>query len=390
MRGTCWNVRRWLALPLCVATAACSKNAEAPPAAIPDVPVVEVTQKDVPLGMELVGQLSGFEDIQIRARVAGYLRSIDYREGSRVKKGDLLFTIDDLPFRAALAQSQATLATAQSNLAKAELDVKRYTPLAAARAIPQVDLDNAVAAQRSARSQVEAQRAALEEARLNLGYTRIASPVSGIAGRAEHKVGDLVGSGLTLLTTVSAVDPIRVSVAIPEADYLRFAQPIAAAAKAIGSPQASAGAKASTAQLELADGSTYPEKGKLLFVDRAVDPTTGTLRVDVGFPNPEGLLRPGQYGKLRFTSELRKGALLVPQRAVQEIQGTYFVYVVGEGDKVETRKVKPGRRVADLWLIEDGLKPGDRAIVAGSQRLRDGMVVRPVAASAPQAAAEGK
>jgi membrane fusion protein (multidrug efflux system) len=389
MRGYSWNVLWRAAVLLCAATACSRKAAEPPPAPIPEVPVVEVAQKDVPIGMELVGQLSGFEDIEIRARVAGYLRSIDYREGARVKKGDLLFTIDDLPFRAALAQAQATLATAESNLAKADLDVKRYTPLAAARAVPQVDLDNAIAAQRSGRTQVEAQRAAVEEARLNLGYTRIVSPVSGIAGSALQKVGALVGAGVTVLTTVSAVDPIRVSVALTEADYLRFARPIAAAEKEqeTGAPR---DPNRPGAQLELADGSTYPAQGKLLFVDRAVDPTTGTLRVDVGFPNPDALLRPGQYGKLHFTSELRKGALLVPQRAVQEIQGTYFVYVVGQGDKVETRKVKPGPRVGDLWLIEDGLKAGERAIVAGAQRLKDGMVVRPVAPSAPQAAAEGK
>jgi membrane fusion protein (multidrug efflux system) len=387
------NVSWWLALA-CLASA-CSKKAEAPAAApAPEVPIAEVVQKDVPLGMELVGQLSGLEDVQIRARVEGYLRSIDYREGARVKKGDLLFTIDDLPFRAEVAQAQARLATAESTLAKYELDVKRFTPLAQARAISQAELDNAVAMRRSAQSNVQAQRALLEQARLNLGYTRVASPVSGLAGRAERKVGDLVGRGeSTLLTTVSSVDPIRVSIAITEADYLRFARPIAAAARTAGErkAQADVDSRGSSARLELADGSTYPEPGKVLFVDRAVDPTTGTLRVDVGFPNPDGVLRPGQYGKLRFTSETRKGALLVPQRAVQEIQGTYFVYVVGQEDKVETRKVKPGPRLGELWLIEEGLKPGERAIVAGTQRLKDGMVVRPVAAGAPQAAGgEGK
>jgi membrane fusion protein, multidrug efflux system len=373
------NVRWHMAVLVCAAVG-CSKKAEAPPAAVPEVPVAEVVQKDVPLGMELVGQLSGFEDVQIRARVEGYLGSIDYREGAQVKKGDLLFTIDDLPFRAALAQAKATLATAESALAKADLDVKRYTPLARERAVSQAELDNAIAAQRSARSQVEARRAAVEQARLDLGYTQIHAPVSGIAGRAES----------TLLTTVSAVDPIRVSIAITESDYLRFARPIAEAGKAGTTPRPPQDSGRPGAQLELADGSTYAQKGKLLFVDRAVDSTTGTLRVDLGFPNPDAILRPGQYGKVKFTSELRKGALLVPQRAVQEIQGTFFVYVVGEGDKVETRKVKPGPRIADQWLIEDGLKAGERAIVAGTQRLKDGMVVRPVAQSAPQAAAEGK
>ncbi len=393
------NVRCCLAVLLCAASGCSKKTTEAPPAAPPEVPVAEVVQRDVPLGMELVGQLSGFEDVQIRARVEGYLKSIGYREGSPVKKGDLLFTIDDDPLRADLARAEASLATAQSSLAKYDLDVKRYTPLAKERAIPQADLDNAIAMQRSARSLVEAQKALVEHAKLNLGYARIVSPVSGIAGRAERKVGDLVGRGeSTLLTVVSNVDPIRVAIAITEADYLRFAQPLVAAEKAAekagGKGPSKAAAKppsaASTAQLELADGSTYPQKGRLLFADRAIDPTTGTLRVDLGFPNPDGLLRPGQYGKVRFTSEVRKGALLVPQRAVQEVQGTYFVYVVGEGDKVETRKVKPGPRVGDQWVIEDGLKAGDRAIVAGMQRLKDGVVVRPVAANAPQAAAEGK
>lgn len=382
-RSNVWSLRLWLALSCSVA--GCSKKAEAPPSPPPDVPVVEVVQKDVPLGMELVGSLSGIEDVQIRARVQGYLLSRDYQEGSNVKKGDLLFTIDDRPSRAELAQATAALATAQSQLAKADLDVKRYTPLAAEHAVSQADLDNAVAMQRSMRTQVEAHRAMVEQARLNLGYTRVTSPIDGLAGRAEHKVGDLVGGGLTLLTTVSAIDPIRVTIAITEADYLKFARPLSAARTAGPERKSSANAR-----LVLADGSTYPGEGKLLFVDRAVDPTTGTLRVDVAFPNPEGLLRPGQYGKVHFTSETRRAALLVPQRAVQEIQGTYFVYVVGAENKVEVRKVKPGPRVADQWVIDDGLKPGDRAIVAGLQRLKDGVVVKPVAQLPAQAAAEGK
>jgi membrane fusion protein (multidrug efflux system) len=386
-------LRLWASIAC--ALAGCSQKAAPPPAAPPEVPVVEVAQKDVPLGMELVGSLSGNQDVQIRARVEGYLQSIDYREGSRVKKGDLLFTIDDLPYRAALSQAQSSLATAQSQLAKADLDVERYTPLARERAVSQADLDNALAMQRSMRSQVKAHEAMVEQAKLNLGYARITAPLTGIAGVAQQKVGDLVGRNeSTQLTVVSDVDPIRVTVNITEADYLRFAKPIEEASKKAGSsnPRPS-GDAAATARLQLADGSVYPAPGKLLFVDRAVDATTGTLRVDLGFDNPQGLLRPGQYAKVRFISETRKGALLVPQRAVQEIQGTYFVYVVGTGDKVETRKVKPGPRVGDLWLIEDGVKAGEKAIVAGFQRLKDGMVVKPVAptaAEAPQAAAEGK
>jgi membrane fusion protein (multidrug efflux system) len=370
-------------MTIVLSSCAGEEKAAAPPP--PQVPVAEVVQRDVPIGMELVAQLAGLEDIEIRARVEGYLRSIDYREGAAVQKGNLLFTIDDQPYRASLAQAVASLATAQSMLAKADLDVKRFTPLARERAISQAELDNAIAAQRSARAQVEAHRAQVQQARLDVGYARITAPVSGVVGRAERKMGDLVGRGeSTLLTTISTVDPIRVSVAITEADYLRFARKLASRDETgSGSTQASgASGGASTASLELADGSIHPHPGKLLFVDRAVDARTGTLRVDVGFPNPDKTLRPGQYGKLRFTSETRTAALLVPQRAVQEVQGTYIVYVIGEGNKIQARKVKPGPRVEGLWLIEEGLKPGEKVAVEGLQRLRDGVVVQPVAAGA--------
>jgi membrane fusion protein (multidrug efflux system) len=351
-------------------------DAKQPP---PQVPVGDVVQRDVPITMEVVAQLAGLEDVEIRARVEGYLGSIDYREGADVRKGDLLFTIDDQPYRASLAQARASLANAESVLAKAELDVKRFTPLARERAISQAELDNAVAAQRSARAQVEANRAMVEQARLNLGYARITAPVSGIVGRAERKVGDLVGRGeSTLLTTMSSIDPIRVSIAITETDYLRFARNLQKAGSEQGAKPRS---ENTTAELQLADGSIHPQPGKLLFVDRAVDSKTGTLRVDLGFPNPDKTLRPGQYGKLRFVSETRTAALLVPQRAVQEVQGTYMVYVLGDGNKIEARKVKPGAKVEGLWLIEDGLKPGEKVAVEGLQRLKDGAVVEPVAAA---------
>jgi membrane fusion protein (multidrug efflux system) len=364
-------LRPGLAALAAVLLAACAKEkapAAAPP---PQIPVFEVSGKDTPIELELVAQLRGFEDVEIRARVEGYLRTIDYPEGTDVRKGQLLFTIDDQPYRAALAEAQATLARAESGFAKADLDVKRYTPLAAERAVSQAELDNAVAAKRSATAQVEAGRANLDQARLNLSYTRIPSPIAGLAGRAEHKVGDLVGKGdPTLLTTVSSIDPIRASIAIPEADYLRFSRAIAAG-------------KSQRAQqpprLILSDGTTHPEPGKIVLVDRAVDPLTGTLRVDLAFPNPQKTLRPGLYGKVIAQSEVVKGALLVPQRAVLELQGTFTVLVVGEGNKVETRKVKPGPKVGNLWIMEEGLKPGERVVLEGFQRLRDGMVVSPTA-----------
>jgi len=344
--------------------------------------VVKVQAKDTPLEFELVAQIRGLEDVEIRARVEGYLETIDYAEGAAVQKGKLLFTIDDQQYLAAVAQAQASLASAETAFAKADLDVKRFTPLAAERAVSQAELDNAVSARKSGAAGVEAAKANLERARLNLSYTRIPSPIAGIAGKAEHKVGDLVGKGdPTLLTTVSSIDPIRASVNLPEADYLRFSRAMATG----GSRPAER-----PPVLILSDGSVHPYPGKLLFIDRAVDPTTGTLRVDLAFPNPQKTLRPGLYGKVRAESEVAKNALLVPQRAVQELQGTYTVVVVGADDKVETHKVKVGAKVGSDWIIEEGLKDGDRVVAEGIQRLRDGMTVVPkLAANAASPAPAG-
>jgi len=372
----------------CAAVLAGACGEEKPPAApVPEVPVAEVVRRDTPIAVNLVAQLRGYEDVEIRARVEGYLRSIDYVEGSGVKKGQLLFTIDDEPFRASLAEAEASLARTQSNLAKANLDVDRYTPLAAERAVSQADLDNAIAAQRSARAQVAAAQANLEIARLNLSYTRISSPLAGLAGKAERKVGDLVGKGEpTLLTVVSSVDPIRVSIAISEADYLRFARAKVAedAAEKAGKPAERDSLKAP--QLILSDGSIHPYPGKIIFISREVDPATGTLRVDLAFPNPDRTLRPGLYGKVHAEMEVLKDALLVPQRAVQELQGTYTVVALAPGDKAQTRKVKPGPKVGSQWVILEGLKPGEAVVVEGAQRLRDGMEVKPIAAPASTAA----
>ena len=370
------------ALPLVAllaALAACSKEKAASVQPPPEIPVVTVVAKDTPLEFDLVAQLRGLEDVEIRARVEGYLKTIDYVEGSTVQKGKLLFTIDDQQYVAALAQAQASLAAAQNQFDKGDLDVKRFTPLVAEKAVSQAELDNAISARKSGAAQVEAGKANLEKARLNLSYTRISSPITGLVGRAEHKVGDLVGKGdPTLLSTVSSIDPIRVSVAIPEADYLRFARAVESTKEQVSR---------TPPVLILSDGTQHPYPGKLIFVDRAVDTQTGTLRVDLAFPNPKRTLRPGLYGKVKAESEVVKNALLVPQRAVQELQGTYTVVVVGEGDKVETRKVKPGQKVGNLWIIQEGLKSGDRVVVEGFQRLRDGMTVVPKPAAAPAPAA---
>ena len=358
-----------------VLLAACAEKS-APPAAVPEVSVVEVVQRDVPIGAELTATMNGLEDVELRARVEGYLRSIDYSEGSQVKKGQLLFTIEDSQYRQNVAEATATLTRAQAALSKADLDVGRYRPLAAERAISQAELDNAIAAQKAARAQVEAAKAALENAKLNLGYTRIATPIDGLAGRAQRKVGDLVGKGEpTLLATVSSIDPIRVTVNMPEGLYLRYANEL----KAMSSQQKDGKRQEPQSdgpRLVLADGSSYPEPGRLIMVDRSVDPQTGTLRADLAFPNPNHLLRPGLYAKVRYKEEVRSGALLVPQRAVQELQGQFSVVLVNAEGKCESHKVKPGPRVGSLWILEDGVKPGDKVIVEGLQKVRDGMVVK--------------
>lgn len=379
------TVSTFAAVASAIALAACSKKEEPKAPPVPEVTVAEVVQRDVPIGGELTGTLRGFEDVEIRARVEGYLKSVDYKEGSEVKKGQLLFTIDDQPYRAKLAEAKGELARAQASFSKADLDVKRFAPLAAERAISQAELDNAQAARRSAQAQVDAARANAEKASLDLGYTRIAAPVSGLAGKAERKVGDLVGKGEpTLLTTVSSIDPIRVSVNIPEALYLRYAGRAAeggdggpaAKAPADGGAAAPAAAEEQGPQLVLADGSVYPQRGKVILVDRAVDPTTGTLRIDLGFPNPKKTLRPGLYGKVRYREETRTGALLVPQRSVQELQGQFTVVVVNAEGKAETRKVKPGARAGTLWILEEGVRPGEKVIVEGVQKVRDGVTVK--------------
>jgi membrane fusion protein (multidrug efflux system) len=363
---------------------ACSKKDDGSGTpAIPEVSVAEVIQRDVPIGGELTGSLKGFEDVEIRARVEGYLQTIDYREGTEVKKGQLLFTIDDQPYRARLAEARGELARAQSALSKANMDVTRFKPLAEQKAISQAELDNALAAQRAARAQVDAARANAEKATLDVGYTRITAPIDGLVGQAKRKAGDLVGKGEpTLLTTISSIDPIRVTVNIPEALYLKYADRVPTSGAAPPEPTPDRPG----AELVLSDGSVYPERGQLVLVDRAVDPQTGTLHADLSFPNPRKILRPGLYAKVRYREETRAGALLVPQRAVAELQGQYSVAVVNAEGKVESRTVKVGARIGSLWILEEGVKPGERVIVEGAQKVRDGMPVKATVVPAEPAA----
>jgi membrane fusion protein, multidrug efflux system len=349
-------------------TAACEKPAAValPP---PEVYVVTVDQQDVPVYLDLVGQTQGFQDVDIRARVEGFLDTVNFREGSFVRKGDLLYQIDPKPLQTALAQANADLATTRARLEKANNDVARYTPLAAKQAVSQKELDDARAAQDATQSQVEAATAAVEKATLDLGYVRVTSPINGLVGTTQVKPGSLVGRGeSTLLTTVSAIDPIIVRVAVTEADYLRVIK---------RDPQrAGREPRTSGIRLTLADGTVHPQTGTLGPVERAVNSGTGTLGVQILFPNPDSVLRPGQYARAQLLLDTKAGALLVPQRAVQELQSLYSVAVVGADNKVTFRNVKVGPRVDTRWVIEEGLKPGDRIVAEGLQALSDGLTVR--------------
>ncbi len=359
---------------------ACEKPPPATPPP-PEVYVAGVVQRDVPVYLELVGQTQGFQDVDIRARVEGFLETVDFREGSFVRRGDVLYQIDRKPLEATLAAAKAEQATAEARLEKTNNDVKRYTPLAAKQAVSQQELDNALAAQDAARAQVEATKAAVEKATLDLGYTRVTSPINGLVGTTQVKAGNLVGRGeSTLLTTVSQIDPMIFRVGVTEADYLTIAKR--------QSRRVNEEPRVEGIQLTLADGTLHPQTGRLGPVERAVNATTGTLGVQIFFPNPDFVLRPGQYGRARLLLDTKVGALLVPQRAVQELQNLYSVAVVGTDNKIAFRNVKVGLRVESLWVIEEGLKPNERVVAEGLQALRDGMTVRTKPMATPDAAAK--
>ena len=351
-----------------VSSVACEKAAPPPPPPPPEVYTTAVVQKDVPVYLELVGQAEGYQDVDIRARVEGFLETVNFQEGTFVKQGDLLYTIDRKPLEAIVAEGKATQATAEARLSKANNDVTRYTPLVAKQAVSKQELDNALAEQDASKSQVEAAKAQVEKATLDLGYTRVTSPISGLVGTTEVKPGNLVGRGeSTLLTTISQIDPILFKVGVTEADYLRVMRQVQAAGKTGGSREG--------IELRLADGSQYQQTGKINTIERAVDPTTGTLGMELVFPNPQQILRPGQYGRVRILLDTRRGALLVPQRAIQELQSIYTVAIVDSSNKVAFRTVKVGQKVDSLWVVEDGLKAGEQVVVEGLQRIQDGMTV---------------
>jgi membrane fusion protein (multidrug efflux system) len=361
------------------------KNAQAGKPAAVDVEVAEVEQRDVPIYGEWIGTLDGLVDADVKAQVTGYLLKQAYVEGSFVRRGQLLFEIDPRPFEAVLDQAKAQLVQTQAQLANAEatqlqaqLNVNKYAPLAQEQAASQQDLDNAVQTNVAAKATVlnskaaiQAAEAAVKTAQINLDFTRLIAPIDGIAGQAQLQVGALVNTSSAAITTVSTVDPIKVFFTVSEQEYLAFNR--------LYPTEATRQTQEEHMPLELilADGTTYAKKGKFHFADRAVNQNTGAIRIAGLFDNPGNILRPGQYARIRAATTIRQGALLVPQRAVSDLQGTYQVAVVDNENKVRIATVKVGERAGSMWIIEDGLKPRERVVTEGVQKVRPGAQVNP-------------
>jgi membrane fusion protein (multidrug efflux system) len=347
----------------------CKEEAPPPPPP-PDVKVAEVLTRDVPVYVEAIGQTRGNTEIEIRARVEGFLETVNFEEGSFVSRGKLLYTIDPRPFEATVSQAKANLAQAEAELARAHQDVVRFEPLVAKNAISRQEYETAVAIERAQESAVEAAKAGVETSEIDLGYTKVLAPDNGLVGKTEVYPGTLVGRGQSeLLTHISKVDPIHVRFTIAERDYLFYArrQEERKTVERADIPF----------QLVLSDGSVHDQPGKLVFVDRNVDPQTGTILLEASFPNPGRIVRPGQYARVRAAVDMKKSAILVSQRSVQELQGIYNVAVVKPDDTVDIRMVTPGERIGSLWVIDSGLNSGERVIVEGLQKVRPGVKVTP-------------
>jgi membrane fusion protein (multidrug efflux system) len=355
------------------------------------VKVVTVAQRDVPITREWVGQTLGAVDIEIRARVNGWLQGIHFREGTEVKKGALLYTIDTSELDQAVAEAKGRLAQARTLLARAESDVNRYRPLAAAGAVSQRDLETALAEYGARKGEVEAAQASLRLAEINLGYARITAPIDGLIGISAARVGDFVGRppNPVILNTISRVDSIHVRFSITEQEYLELVRQLQAEAQQAREGLAAAQRQKRELEMVLADGSRYPYKGHVSFAQRQIDPATGTLQFEASFPNPERLVRPGQFARIMAVVDERKGAVVVPGRALTELQGQYLLYVVGEGNKVAMRRVVLGPKAGALNVIEQGVNAGEKVIVEGLQRIRPDMVVAPTEISADSTAGNG-
>jgi RND family efflux transporter MFP subunit len=357
-------------LLICVSffTACSRKPAQtAPPP--PEVLVTTVQPRDVPRVLERVATLDGFINANINAQVQGYIISRDYTEGSVVKKGDLLFQIDPRPFEAALAQAKGTLAKDKASQVKSDADEKRALDLFSRKVISDQERDQNVATALSNRANVEADEAAVQQAEINLGYTKITAPIDGVSGFANNEVGDLVGPTTGPLTTISQIDPIKAVVTAGEGPWTDFIS------RHPDPDERQRYVKSLDFELMLSNGEVYPHKGKFYALDRSLDVRTGSIRYEVTFPNPEHILRPGQFGKVRFVADMKKGAMVVPQEAVNELQGSYQVAVVDENNKVSIRPVKMGERIGAMWEVTEGLKPGDKVVVQGIQKAREGAQV---------------
>jgi len=367
----------FLTTGLCLLMFACGEQKEAPKAPPPEISVVETKAEDVPLFLEFVGVTSGVKDITIRARVEGFLEGLHFQEGSIVKKDDLLYTLESQPFEEKVATRMSSVAEVKTNLAKNKGELDRYEPLAKINAVSKSDLDAAQAAYDASLSSLEAANANLRAAKIELSYTKIHSPIDGIIGKTQAKVGDFVGKDPSpvILNTVSQVDTILVTFHITETQYLEFTR-----YKAKNDPVEQADDGDAKFELILVDDSLYGHKGRLDFVDREVDTTTGAMLVQASFPNPEKLLRPGQFTKVRIQVRVVKDAIMIPQRCVMEIQGLHSVFVVDSNNTIQTRDVQVGNKVGSSWMITEGLKPGEKVVYEGLQRVKDGAIVKATAA----------
>jgi membrane fusion protein (multidrug efflux system) len=350
-----------VALIICVG---CSSNAEKPAPPPPGVTVTPAIQKDVSIHQEWVGTMLGNVDADIRPKVDGFLLSRLYTEGSYIEKGAPMFQLDKRQAQAAVEQAQGNLERARAALGQAQIDVRRYTPLVAQKAVSQAELDKALSLETAGKAGVDANQAVLDNAKLNLGWTTVTSPISGIAGVSKVQIGDLM-TPITVMTTISSVNPIYVDINIAEQDYLRFVR------------EKTGRSAGQDLELILGDGTVYPRRGHALFVNREVDSRTGTIQVRGEFSNSGNVLRPGQYARIRAVTELRKSAVLIPQQAVSELQGVYQVGVVGADNKVTIKTVKLGPQSGDMWVVESGLQAGDNVVIDGLQRIKTGMTVAP-------------
>jgi membrane fusion protein (multidrug efflux system) len=371
----------WSILLIGLLTAAgsgCKQEAASTPAQpTPEVEVVDVVKKDVPIYSEVVGTIDGMVNAVIKAQVNGYLMKQNYHEGAFVQKGHVLFEVDPRKFRAALDQARGEWEKAKAQLVKTELDVKRDKPLAEGGAISQKELDDSIQANFAAKASVASAKAAVEQAELNLAFSKIVAPIDGVVGIAKAQIGDLVGPG-DELAAMSSLDPIRVYVSISEQEYLRYAGRIRQGFDDMDRKDRKEQEDHSPKlELLLADGAVYPEKGEFFIADRQVDVKTGTIRLAARFPNPGNILRPGQFARIRAITQTKQGALLVPQRSVTELQGGYQVAVVTADNKVEIRPVKVGARTGNLWVVDEGLAAGERVVAEGLQKIKAGMTVAP-------------